>query len=223
MANEIVAALEQAAQRIGKTLSKDAANAVQKMYSGAGDGVKQVVHDIDKLDKEHADKLLKITEDIGKGHATKAAGKDLSNPTDRFEARTKIAKLLNPDKVGPVKVQIPKWASPDEVKQMERYAEGANRAIAADALSKTGRVESTKNGVRADAAEAAKEERRRAEIAGTPYKAVAGHTPDASWMGKGEPYEWQDMSKRVNSSLAGQIGRYPAGYMPTKFEVEHPK
>jgi hypothetical protein len=223
VANEIVAALEQAAKRIGKTLSEDAAKAVQKMYSGAGNGVKQVVQDITKLDKDHADKLLKITEDIGKGDATKAAGKDLNNAADRFEARTKIAKLLNPDKVGVVRVKVPKGASPEEVKQFERYAEGSNRAVSADALSKTGRVQSTKNDVRKEAKKAAYAENKRAEAAGKPYQGVAGHVPDAAWMGKGEPHEWQDMSKHVNSSLAGQINGYPAGYIPTKFEVEHPE
>lgn len=42
------------------------------------------------------------------------------------------------------------------------------------------------------------------EIGGVaPHRKVAGHVPDAAWMGKGQPYEWQDMFKRVNSSLSG--------------------
>jgi hypothetical protein len=122
----------------------------------------------------------------------------------------------------PVKVKVPKWASPEEVGQFERYVEGSNRAVAAGALSKTGRVATTKNGVRRDAEKAAYRERKRAEAAGTPYKGVAGHVPDAAWMGQGQPYEWQDMSKRVNSSLSGQIGNYPVGYKPTHFEIEYP-
>jgi hypothetical protein len=122
----------------------------------------------------------------------------------------------------PVKVKVPKWASPEEVGQFERYVQGSNRAAAAGALSKTGRVATTKNGVRKDAEKAAYRERKRAEAAGTPYKGVAGHVPDAAWMGQGQPHEWQDMSKRVNSSLSGQIGNYPVGYQPTHFEIEYP-
>jgi hypothetical protein len=122
----------------------------------------------------------------------------------------------------PVKVKVPKWASPEEVGQFERYVAGSNRAVAANALSKTGRVATTTNGVRRDAEKAAYKERKRAEAAGTPYKGVAGHVPDAAWMGQGQPYEWQDMSKRVNSSLSGQIGNYPVGYKPTHFEIEYP-
>jgi hypothetical protein len=41
-------------------------------------------------------------------------------------------------------------------------------------------------------------------------------------MGQGQPYEWQDMSKRVNSSLSGQFGNYPVGYKPSHFEIEYP-
>ena len=89
-------------------------------------------------------------------------------------------------------------------------------------LSKTGRSATTKNGVRRQAEKAAYKERKRAEQAGTPYQGVAGHVPDATWMGQGDPNEWQDMSKRVNSSLAGQANRYPEGYKPTHFELEYP-
>lgn len=124
---------------------------------------------------------------------------------------------------GPVHVVIPKGASADQVKQFENYAAGANRAVAANALSRTGRVASTKNGVRKAATKAAKAERDRKAAAGTPYQGVAGHVPDAAWMGQGEPFEWQDMDRAVNSSLAGQINRYPVGYRPTEFRVVYPE
>ncbi|MCP2166581.1 hypothetical protein LX83_003449 [Goodfellowiella coeruleoviolacea] len=100
--------------------------------------------------------------------------------------------------------------------------EGSNRAVAANALSKTGWVATTKNGMRNEAEKAAYAERKRAEQAGAPYQGVAGHVPDATWMGKGEPYEWHDIAKRVNSSLVGQANGYPIGYKPAKFEIEYP-
>jgi hypothetical protein len=71
-------------------------------------------------------------------------------------------------------VRVPKWASQDQQRQLQRYVEGSNRAVAANARSGTGRVASaenvasTKNEARAEAEEAAAAERARAEEAGTP-------------------------------------------------------
>lgn len=98
MADAIVAALEQAAKRIGKSLSEDAANAVRKMYSDAGRGVTKVVENVSKTDEEHAGKLISIAEEIGKGDAAKAVGHDLTTAADREAARSRFDALLDPDK-----------------------------------------------------------------------------------------------------------------------------
>lgn len=182
--------------------------AIKEVTEGAR-ALEKVTHDVSGAAKKAEQALQRTTKDAGS--AAKSA--------------EKVAKPEGPatkPMSGPVTVKIPSGASPEEVTQFERYADGSNRAIAAGALSPTGRVASTKNGVRRQATDAAKAERARAKAAGAPYQGVAGHVPDAAWMGKGEPYEWQDMAGRVNSSLAGQINRYPVGYKPTRFEVEHP-
>jgi hypothetical protein len=94
---------------------------------------------------------------------------------------------------------------------------GRGIQITAKVFSEGGRVATTKNGVRRDAEKAAYRECKRAEASGTPYQGDGRHVPDAAWMGQGQPYGWQDMSKRVNSSRSGQIGNYPVGYKSTHF------
>lgn len=173
--------------------------------------------------------LSKIADDVGDASrkASKALKRTDTGAVRSSRSATKASKVKPPDR--PVKVKVMQGATPAEVKQFENYVAGANRAVSKNALSKTGRVASTKNGVRKEATKAAAKEKRRAkavEAAGgpkSPYSKdmVAGHVPDASWMGKGEPFEWQPMSRRVNSSLAGQIGNYPVGYKPTRFEIEY--
>jgi hypothetical protein len=70
---------------------------------------------------------------------------------------------------------------------------------------------------RVDANVAAAEERASAAAAGDPYVGHAGHVPDTTWTGKADPYQWLDLSPRVNSSLGGQAAHYPVGYKPTVF------
>ncbi|OLO54563.1 hypothetical protein BKH26_09945 [Actinomyces oris] len=118
---------------------------------------------------------------------------------------------------GPVIFYPPKNATAAELKEFDNYVAGCNRALEAGALSKTGRVPTAGTGLQREASQAAQFER-----AAHPEKypspdIVAGHVPDSTWMGKAEPYEWQPMSRRVNSSLGGQNTRYPVGYKPTVF------
>jgi hypothetical protein len=101
---------------------------------------------------------------------------------------------------------------------MQRYCDAANCALEAGYLSETGRVE-TKGRVSAAAQRAATRERRLAEREGRPYSGVVGHGPDTTWTGKPEAYEWIDMSREINGSLARQSAEYPIGYKPTVFEL----
>ncbi|SOE14013.1 RHS repeat-associated core domain-containing protein [Streptomyces sp. 2323.1] len=62
MSNRIVKALEDGAEKLGKTLAKDASKAVQDLYHGAGDRLKKVATNHAENDAKHAselDKLLK--------------------------------------------------------------------------------------------------------------------------------------------------------------------
>jgi hypothetical protein len=123
---------------------------------------------------------------------------------------------------GPVEIYLPKkGATPEEIDQMQAYVDAANRAKAEGALSPTGRV-STEGELRLDSNVAAREERARAEAAGTPYQGHVGHAPDATWTGKPQGYEWHDQTGRVNTSLGRQAQRYPIGYRPTRFVLRLP-
>ena len=117
---------------------------------------------------------------------------------------------------GEAEVRIPRWATDEEAQQFADYVDAVNDAIAQGQMSPTGRV-STAGSIRREAAREAARERARAAAAGTPYSGVAGHAPDAMWLGHGEPPTWIDMTKRVNSSLSAQGQRCPVGCSPSRF------
>lgn len=126
--------------------------------------------------------------------------------------------LPNPGGDGPVEFRVPDDATPDEVAQFHDYVNRSNQYLADGSLSDSGRV-STAGEVSREARREARLERIRAAEAGTPYKGVAAHVPDSTWVGRGKPPGWGDYTGRVNSSLAGQVNRYPVGHNPTHFIV----
>mgnify|MGYP001689910483 FL=1 len=117
---------------------------------------------------------------------------------------------------GPVVFNPPKNPTEAEIAETREYVAGCNRALDAGALSQTGRVPTTSTTLGTEAKYAAKRERIAHPELYSDGK-VAGHVPDSTWMGKPDPHEWQPLSSRVNSSLAGQNNRYPIGYKPTEF------
>ncbi|MFZ3597333.1 NucA/NucB deoxyribonuclease domain-containing protein [Streptomyces sp. BH104] len=66
MSHPIAKALEDAAQRMGRKLSKDAAKAVGDMYSQVGDGTKKVVKNIQDADGQHAHELINLANKVAK-------------------------------------------------------------------------------------------------------------------------------------------------------------
>ncbi len=118
---------------------------------------------------------------------------------------------------GPVVFYPRKDATEAEMKEYREYVAGCNRALDAGALSPSGRVPTTGTDLGRQATKAAQLERKAHPEKYPSSDVVAGHVPDSTWMGKAEPYEWQPMSRRVNSSLGGQNNRYPVGYKPTIF------
>ncbi len=93
MSNAIVKALEEAAERIGRTLSKDAGKAVEDMYRSAGKGTEAVVERVTKADAESAHKLIDLAERAGKGGAVQDAEKAAS-------MRQKFGDILDPGSAG---------------------------------------------------------------------------------------------------------------------------
>jgi hypothetical protein len=125
---------------------------------------------------------------------------------------------------GLVEFNPPPNATPEQIQQVRDYVAIGNDALAAGYLSPTGRV-STKGKLAVDAQALANAEGRRAATAGeTTYDGkVVGHGLDTSWNNNPKPFKWIALDKIVNSSLAGQINRYPVGFKPTGFTVGPPK
>ncbi|MFV5535565.1 LysM peptidoglycan-binding domain-containing protein, partial [Acinetobacter pittii] len=121
-----------------------------------------------------------------------------------------------PENVGPVWIRPPEGATQEQIDQINRYIIGSNEAIAANALSSTGRV-STKGQLRRAASKAALDERALAYQEGRAYIGHVGHVPDTTWMGTAQPYSWLDLDARINMSIGGQAPQYPIGYKPTIF------
>ncbi|WP_052682091.1 RHS repeat-associated core domain-containing protein [Saccharothrix sp. ST-888] len=62
MSNQIVKALEHAAQKIGSTLAKDAGKAVKDLYHSAGENLKKVANNVREVEEKHAADLKKLFE-----------------------------------------------------------------------------------------------------------------------------------------------------------------
>ncbi|MGG2464407.1 DUF6531 domain-containing protein [Streptomyces sp. RGM 3693] len=72
MSNPIVKALERGAQKLGKTLAKDASKAVQDLYHGAGDRLKKVATNHAENDAKHAAELDKLLKERGHQETSKS-------------------------------------------------------------------------------------------------------------------------------------------------------
>jgi Restriction endonuclease fold toxin 3 len=98
VSNPIVAALEQMAQRVGKTLSQDAGKAIEDMYRQAGKRTEDVVKRITETDQEHARQLVEIAEHLGQ-RAPSAAATDVeraAQSAERAGLRQQFSDLLEP-------------------------------------------------------------------------------------------------------------------------------
>jgi hypothetical protein len=103
MANRIVEALEQAAERVGRKLSTDASEAVKKLYEDAGSKTDDIVKRVTESDAESAHKLLDAAEQMGKKNA---AGELKAGETaaESDALKQKFGDILDPKNAGkPVK------------------------------------------------------------------------------------------------------------------------
>ncbi|WP_042372003.1 NucA/NucB deoxyribonuclease domain-containing protein [Streptacidiphilus neutrinimicus] len=74
MTHPIAKALEEAAARVGRSLSHDAAEAVADMYHSVGHGTEQVVKNIADADARHAHELVSLAEKIAKNDGKTGRG-----------------------------------------------------------------------------------------------------------------------------------------------------
>ncbi|MFD0329204.1 hypothetical protein ACFQZC_16040 [Streptacidiphilus monticola] len=93
MSHPIAKALEEAAARVGRTLSKDAAKAVSDMYHSAGHGTAQVVKNITEADARHAHELVSLAEKIAKNDGKTGRG-SRRRIRQQADARSKIDAAL---------------------------------------------------------------------------------------------------------------------------------
>lgn len=106
MANAVVTALRQAAERVGRILTEDASRAVEGMYRDAGRRTEAVVERVAKADEEQASKLLEIAERIGAKEAESVGVRDLERGADlnveRAALRKRFEGLLGPLDTGSI-------------------------------------------------------------------------------------------------------------------------
>src|SRR5437016_6222620 len=86
------------AERVGRTLSKDAGKAIENMYREAGKRTEDVVKRVTETDDEHARKLLEIAEQLGRNDAGKAAttAEKQAQTDTRTALRQRFSTLLDP-------------------------------------------------------------------------------------------------------------------------------
>jgi hypothetical protein len=95
VSNPVVRALEQAAERVGRTLSKDAGRAVEQLYRETGHRAETVVKRIVDADAQHANTILDLAEQIGRVDGRTAARGSAQN-AERAALRQRFADILAP-------------------------------------------------------------------------------------------------------------------------------
>lgn len=94
MSNSIVRALEELALRVGRTLSRDAGEAVEQMYRQAGRGVQDVVKRVSEADEHSGRKLVQIAERLGRNARQDSAAD--AQVAERAGLRARFAQILDP-------------------------------------------------------------------------------------------------------------------------------
>jgi hypothetical protein len=124
VANAIVVALEQAAQRLGKTLGEDAGKAVERMYHEASTGVENVVKNIETADKEQAEKLLALAEKAGQHEGKKRLS--VSATTKQAAVQNHIRRLVDSDNAAEhdFEITIDKKRYPESAQHIEEAQAG---------------------------------------------------------------------------------------------------
>lgn len=95
MSNPVVRALEQAAERVGRTLSKDAGRAVEQLYRETGHRTEAVVKHIVDADAQHASKILDLAEQIGRTDRS-VATRGGTQGAEQAVLRQRFADILAP-------------------------------------------------------------------------------------------------------------------------------
>ncbi|MFJ4189376.1 hypothetical protein [Kitasatospora sp. NPDC089509] len=90
----ITKALEDAAKKIGTTISKEATAAVSDMYHHAAHGAKQVAKNVAAADAAHKRSIIELAEKIAKNPGKGGEGSQL-RLKEQHDARTKLASAVS--------------------------------------------------------------------------------------------------------------------------------
>ena len=125
MSDPIVQALEHAAARVGRTLSKDAGKAVSDMYRQAGHGTAEVVKNITEADARHAHELTSLAESIAKNDGKTGCGAR-KRVRQQAAARSKIDQALGGHRDYDVEMVIDSRKYPESAQHIREAQQGIN-------------------------------------------------------------------------------------------------
>ncbi|MER8182694.1 NucA/NucB deoxyribonuclease domain-containing protein [Kitasatospora sp. NPDC094015] len=123
MSHPIAKALEDAAQRVGRTISKDAAKAVSEMYEQAGNGAQQVVKNLKDADEKHAKDILELAEKIAKNGGETGEGAK-ARLMAQHDARTKLASAVGVQGDYDVELVVDRARYPESADHIEQAQRG---------------------------------------------------------------------------------------------------
>ncbi|MEY9841806.1 NucA/NucB deoxyribonuclease domain-containing protein [Streptacidiphilus sp. EB103A] len=135
MSDPIVQALEHAAARVGRTLSKDASKAVSDMYHQAGHGAAQVAKNIAEADARHAHELVTLAEKIAKNDGKTGLGAR-RRIRQQAAARSKIDQALGGHRDYDVELVVDSSRYPESALHIQEAQSGT---ISRGATSRSGR------------------------------------------------------------------------------------
>ncbi|MGK4582245.1 RHS repeat-associated core domain-containing protein [Kitasatospora sp. HPMI-4] len=94
MSNQIVKALEHAAEKIGATLAKDAGKAVKDLYHSAGQNLKKVANNVREVEEKHVADLRKLMEggkkDVPHPRSSGGGGRHRGGPHPKGRGREQV-------------------------------------------------------------------------------------------------------------------------------------
>ncbi|GGU54505.1 NucA/NucB deoxyribonuclease domain-containing protein [Kitasatospora aureofaciens] len=119
----ITKALEDAAKKIGATISKEAAAAVSDMYHHAAHGTKQVAKNVAAADEAHKKKILELAEKIAANPGKGGEGSQ-ARIAAQHDARTKLASAVGVKGDFDVEYQIDSAKYPESAKHIAEAQKG---------------------------------------------------------------------------------------------------
>ncbi|MGK4580388.1 NucA/NucB deoxyribonuclease domain-containing protein [Kitasatospora sp. HPMI-4] len=123
MSHPIAKALEEAAEKIGMSLSKDASHAVADMYKQAGQGTEKVVKHITEADEAHKREIIKLAQKIGKNDGMIGPGAR-ARIVRQADARTKIGQHFGVQGEYDAHMVVDKARYPKSAKHIEQAQKG---------------------------------------------------------------------------------------------------